>query len=53
MIERNTKTILLLLSINAKDEHFPNEDFDTIGQFNLSYGDTFSKVTCKPVASLL
>jgi hypothetical protein len=53
MIERNTKTMLLLLSINAKGEHFPNEAFDTIRQFNLSYGATLSKVTCKLVASLL
>jgi hypothetical protein len=42
-----------MLSINAKDEHFPNEAFDTIRQFNLSYSDTLFKVTCKPVASLL
>jgi hypothetical protein len=35
MIERNTKT-MLLQSINAKAEHFPNEAFDAIRQFNLS-----------------
>jgi hypothetical protein len=33
MIERNAMT-MLLLSINAKGEPFPNEAFDTIGQFN-------------------
>jgi hypothetical protein len=35
--ERNAMTILLL-SINAKGEPFINEAFDTIGQFNSSYG---------------
>jgi hypothetical protein len=52
MIERNAMT-MLLLSINAKGEPFRNEAFDTIGQFNSSYGDTLFKVTCKLVASLL
>ena len=52
MIEKNTET-MLLRSINAKDEHFLNEAFDTIGQFNSSCGNTLFKGAYKFVASLL
>jgi hypothetical protein len=52
MIERNTMT-MLLQSINAKAEHFPNEAIDAIRQFNSSWDITLFKVTNKLDASLL